>query len=67
MPLSKHFKGKGEEVMESMKEEYGEKEGKKVFYATDNKRKNKEKKEVKGKKLDTSPSKKVRAKFYLKD
>jgi len=37
MPLSKYFKGSGEKVMKNMKEEYGEKKGKSVFYATANK------------------------------
>lgn len=65
MPVSEHFGGKGEKVMRSMKKKYGEKEGKSIFYATDNK--NKKKKEDKGKKIDVSPSKKVKAKFFLKD
>ena len=39
MPLDKHYKGKGERVMAEMKREYGDKEGEKVFYATENKRK----------------------------
>ena len=38
MPLSKYFKGKGEKVMKAMKEQYGEKKGKQVFYATSNKK-----------------------------
>jgi len=39
MPLSEYFKGKGEKVMSSMKDKYGRKKGKQVFYATANKRK----------------------------
>ncbi len=39
MPLDKYFHGKGEKVMASMKERYGEEKGKRVFYATNNKRK----------------------------
>ena len=39
MPISKYFGGHGREVMKSMKEEYGEEKGRKIFYATDNKRK----------------------------
>ncbi len=38
-PLKEYFKGKGEDVMSSMKKEYGDKKGKKVFYATANKKK----------------------------
>ena len=37
MPISKHYKGAGAKVMKNMKEEYGEKKGKEVFYATENK------------------------------
>lgn len=37
MPLSKYFKGKGEDVMASMAKEYGKKKGEEVFYATANK------------------------------
>lgn len=39
MPLNKHYGGHGEEVMKSMMKTYGEKKGKKVFYATENKKK----------------------------
>lgn len=39
MPISGYFGGHGEKVMHSMKEQYGEKKGKQVFYATANKRK----------------------------
>lgn len=39
MPVSKHFGGHGEEVMAAMKKKYGAKKGKRVFYATENKRK----------------------------
>jgi hypothetical protein len=38
MPISKYFKGHGEEVMGNMQKEYGAKKGKQVFYATANKR-----------------------------
>lgn len=51
MPVSKYFKGHGEEVMSNMKKEYGEKKGKSVFYATANKRKQKPKGGI-----DTAPS-----------
>lgn len=44
MPLDKYFKGKGEKVMSSMKEQYGAEKGKRVFYATANKKKQKPKK-----------------------
>lgn len=37
MPLSEYFKGKGQSVMKSMKEKYGDKGGERVFYATANK------------------------------
>lgn len=49
MPLSKYFKGHGEEVMNNMKKQYGEKKGKQVFYATSNKKKHHA--------IDTGPSK----------
>ena len=39
MPLSKHFGGHGEEVMQNMKKTYGAKKAKQVFYATENKMK----------------------------
>jgi len=42
MPISKYFKGHGEEVMASMRKahpEYSEKRVKAEFYATENKRK----------------------------
>jgi hypothetical protein len=39
MPLSKHYKGSGEKVMREMKSRYGSEAGKRVFYATENKRK----------------------------
>lgn len=38
MPLSDYFKGSGEKVMKSMKKKYGDEKGKKVFYATSNKK-----------------------------
>lgn len=50
MPISKYFKGHGEEVMANMKKEYGDKKGKSVFYATSNKMKS------------MAPSKKLRMK-----
>lgn len=39
MPIKEYYKGKGEKVMAKMKEEYGSKKGKQVFYATANKMK----------------------------
>lgn len=39
MPLNKYFHGKGEKVMKAMKDQYGDKKGKSVFYATANKKK----------------------------
>ncbi len=39
MPLSKHYKGHGEEVMANMVKQYGAEKGKRVFYATENKMK----------------------------
>ena len=39
MPISKYYSGSGEKVMSAMKEQYGEKKGKQVFYATANKQK----------------------------
>jgi hypothetical protein len=40
VPLSKHYKGHGDEVMSSMKKTYGDSEtAKRVFYATENKQK----------------------------
>lgn len=39
MPVSKYFEGHGKKVMKSMKEQYGAKKGKQVFYATANKAK----------------------------
>lgn len=44
MPLSKYYGGKGEKVMREMKSRYGDKKGEQVFYATENKRKKKRKK-----------------------
>ena len=38
MPINRYFKGHGDEVMNNMKKEYGDKDGKEVFYATANKR-----------------------------
>lgn len=48
MPLSKYFGGHGDKVMKAMKGQYGSDKGKKVFYATANKKKG----------MDTGPSKK---------
>lgn len=39
MPASKYYKGHGDEVMAAMKKQYGGDKGKKVFYATANKKK----------------------------
>ncbi len=39
MPVNEYYGGHGEKVMRSMKEQYGEEKGKRVFYATANKRK----------------------------
>ena len=38
MPVEEYFKGEGRSVMRSMQKRYGKKTGKKVFYATANKR-----------------------------
>jgi hypothetical protein len=38
MPLSKYFKGKGEQVMSDMQDRYGADKGKQVFYGTANSR-----------------------------
>lgn len=34
MPVKEYYKGSGQKVMKNMKQEYGEKKGKEVFYAT---------------------------------
>lgn len=39
MPISKYYHGNGEKVMKKMKQEYGDKKGESVFYATANKTK----------------------------
>ena len=39
MPVSAHYGGKGATVMQRMKETYGAKKAKRVFYATETKRK----------------------------
>lgn len=52
MPISKYFKGHGEEVMNSMKKKYGDK-AKQVFYAT-------------AKKKGFEPSDKVKRKHGVK-
>lgn len=36
MPVERYFKGEGDKVMKSMKKNYGDKEGERVFYATAN-------------------------------
>ena len=38
MPLNRYYEGSGKKVMASMKKTYGADKGKKVFYATANKR-----------------------------
>lgn len=38
MPISRYFKGHGEQVMSDMQSRYGADKGKSVFYATANKR-----------------------------
>jgi len=38
MPVSEYYKGSGKKVMASMKKRYGEEGGKRVFYATANKK-----------------------------
>lgn len=38
MPVGAYYKGKGNKVMRSMQKRYGAKQGKRVFYATANKR-----------------------------
>jgi hypothetical protein len=48
MPISKHYGGHGDEVMSSMKKTYGDSDtAKRVFYATENKRKSAAKKVAK--------------------
>ena len=46
MPVSEHYEGHGDKVARSMKRTYG-KNWKRVFYATENKRKGKRKKSLK--------------------
>ena len=43
MPISRYYGGHGEKVMHSMKEQYGEEKGKRIFYATANKAKKRKK------------------------
>jgi hypothetical protein len=43
MPISKHYGGHGSDVMSSMKKAYDPETAKRVFYATENKRKNEKK------------------------
>lgn len=38
MPVSEYYKGHGDEVMSNMTKEYGPDKGKRVFYATANRR-----------------------------
>jgi hypothetical protein len=38
MPISEYYRGSGKKVMKSMKARYGEEGGKRVFYATANKK-----------------------------
>jgi hypothetical protein len=38
VPIDRYYKGHGSEVMDSMMKEYGEKKGKKIFYAMANKK-----------------------------
>lgn len=52
MPLNKYFHGGGEKVMKKMKEEYGEKKGESVFYATANAQKDKFRRPFKDKAAD---------------
>jgi len=40
VPLSKHFGGHGEKVMANMVRQYGSQRAKRIFYATENARKN---------------------------
>lgn len=47
MPLNKHYAGHGEEVMASMRKTYDPETAKRVFYATENKRKQMKKKHKK--------------------
>lgn len=43
MPVSKHYSGHGTEVMKAMLKTYGKEKAKRVFYATENKKKGKKK------------------------
>ena len=48
MPISKHYKGHGDEVMSSMRKTYGDDEtAKRVFYAVEQKQKSKRKRSSK--------------------
>jgi len=38
MPLSEYFKGDGKKILADFVKRYGEKRGKRIFYATANKR-----------------------------
>lgn len=38
MPISAYYKGHGDEVLSAMSKEYGPDKGKRVFYATANRR-----------------------------
>jgi len=59
MPVKEYYKGSGDKVMKEMQERYGEEEGKRVFYATANKRKmnpKDKKKKKKSKKMSKKAS-----------
>jgi len=43
VPIGKHYQGHGDEVMASMQKTYDPETAKRVFYATENKQKNKAK------------------------
>lgn len=44
MPIGEYYEGEGRKVMSSMKKQYGEEKGERVFYATANKKGQKPKK-----------------------
>ncbi len=46
MPISKHYEGHGDEVMDSMKKTYGPEKAKRVFYALENKQKTEAKRKI---------------------
>jgi hypothetical protein len=41
MPLNSYFKGSGQKIMNNLHKKYGDKKGTSVFYALENKRKDK--------------------------